>query len=305
MPYIHEVVRAGITEEHRKYHTWYLHPPGEKRGKRASPSEERIRQSNQRQAERKLRGLMNENFSDGDYLLTLDFYTHKPRDSTEMQKLTAGFIRNLRYRLKKRGVTPKYLYVMEIGKRSSRHVHMIIERTELALITECWKYGGVHCTPLYSGGQYRQIASYFLKYALKTETTEKMVGKKWYGSRNLKKPKVIKRIILARTFREEAREKKGWNLDKASEYRGITAEGYPYYEYTYIKAETDEGKDIHTHENKKGKRGLHIRDRSPGKAGIGKQPDHKGGTDHGDKQKRGRGNLLAEGLAKIKRFFGR
>ena len=309
MPYIHEVIHAGKTEEHHKYYSWYIHPIGGKRNKPKRPSEERIKKSNLRQAEKKLRGLMNENFTDGDYLLTLDFHSHKPRDSTEMQKLAAGFIKKLRYRLKRQGKSPKYIYVMEVGPRGSRHLHMLIEKCDLDNITKCWTYGGVHCSPLYTNGQYRQIASYFLKYALKTETTEeRQVGKKWYGSRNLRKPKISKRRVLSKTFKESAPDKTGWYLDKDSEDRGITEAGYQYYSYSYIRIE-DESKYIQPYNAEKSKFeewSLHIRDRDKG------SPIHNGeesfdgiGTDHGRKRKRSPADYIAAGIKKIKGFFKR
>lgn len=304
MPYIHEVIQAGRTEEHRKYYTWYAHPKGTKREKKSNRSEERIRQSNQRQAERKLRGLMNENFKDGDYLITLDFHNHKPRDSTEMQKLVSEFIKKLRYRLKKQDINPKYLYTMEVGPRGSRHVHMMIEKINLGEISDNWTYGGVHCTPLYSQGQYGQIASYFMKYALKTEQTEeKLVGKRWYGSRNLKKPKITKKIVLSNTFRKDPPEKKGWYLDKSSEVRGVTDQGYQYYSYTYIKAVEDESENIHPYEGQEQRGSSRIRDRGSGAPDIGEQPGNKDRGDSGDDQKRSRGNLLIKCFEKVKSFF--
>ena len=304
MPYIHEVIRAGRTEEHRKYYTWYAHPKGMKREKKSIRSEERIRQSNQRQAERKLRGLMNENFKDGDFLLTLDFHNHKPRDSAEMQKLVSEFIKKLRYRLKKQDINPKYIYTMEVGPRGSRHVHMLIERVKLGEISDNWSYGGVHCTPLYSQGQYSQIASYFMKYALKTEQTEeKLVGKRWYGSRNLQKPKITKKIVLSTTFRKDPPEKKGWYLDKNSEVRGVTGQGYQYYSYTYIKAVEDESEDIYPYEGQKQRGDNHIRDSGPGTSDLGQQPGDKDRDDPGDHQKQSGGNLLARCIAKVQELF--
>lgn len=308
MPYIHEVVHAGKTEEHHKYYSWYIHPVGEKRDKQKKPSDERIKRSNLRQAEKKLRGLMNENFRDGDYLLTLDFHSHKPRDSAEMQKAAAGFIKKLRYRLKKQGINPKYIYVMEIGPRGSRHLHMVIEKCGLENVLECWTYGGVHCSPLYTDGQYRQIAAYFLKYALKTEATEeRLIGKRWYRSRNLRKPKIIKRIVLSNTFKESAPDKAGWYLDKDSESRGITEAGYQYYSYSYIRIE-DESKHLYTYDTEKPKIQKWIRYLRPGDKGSaidhGKEPDHRADPD-GGKHKRGTVNYLAAGIAKIKRLIRR
>ena len=307
MPYIHEICKAGKTEEHCKYYSWYIHPPGMKRQKRSEESEDRIKRANIRKAEKDLRRLMNENFQDGDFLVTLDFYSHKPRDSTEMQELTAKFIRRLRALLKKKGQDPNYIYTKEIGPRGSRHIHMMLTKCSVEDIQKSWGYGGVHVDPLYSGGQYSKIASYFMKYAQKTEKTEgELVGKRYYCSRNLKKPIVEKKIILSKTFREEAPEKKGFILDKDSEIRGVTEQGYPYYSYSYIKVDYED-RDLYTYDDEKSKRSkwsLHICDRDEGTALCsGKESAHGDGTDHGRKRKRSPADYIAEGIKKIKRLF--
>ena len=161
--------------------------------------------------------------------------------------------------------------------------------------------------PLYSDGQYSKIASYFMKYALKTEKTEgELIGKRYYGSRNLKKPVVEKKIILSRTFREEAPEKKGFILDKDSEIRGVTEQGYPYYSYSYIRVD-NEDRYLYAYDNEKPKRtkwSLHLRDRDEGAAiRHRKEPDHGDGTDRGRQRKRSPADYLIAGLEKIKRFF--
>ncbi len=232
MPYIEEICRTGQIEEHVKYYSWYIHPPGAKREKARLPSEERIKKANQRQAEKKLRRLLNNNFQDGDLLVRLDFYKEEIKDSSDMQKLMANFIK----RVRRRQPEIRYVFVKEIGPRGGRHAHMVISEIPLKLLRECWPHGGIHVDPLYSGGQYAKIAAYFIKYAAKTEETEgKLVGKRWYGSRNLEKPVVTKRIVFSGSFRKDPPQKKGWILDKESEVHGITESGYEFCSYSYIK----------------------------------------------------------------------
>lgn len=307
MPYIHEICRAGKTEEHCKYYSWYIHPPGMRRQKRTEGSEERIRKSNVRKAEKDLRRLMNENFRDGDYLVTLDFHSHKPRDSTEMQNMIAKYIRKLRGVLKKEGQDLKYIYTKEIGPRGSRHIHMLLSKCDTEILRRCWEYGGIHVDPLYSQGQYSRIASYFMKYAQKTEKTEgELVGKRYYCSRNLKKPIVEKKIILSRSFREDAPEKKGFVLDKDSEIRGITDQGYPYYSYSYIRVD-NEDRYLHAYDTEKPKRtkwSLHLRDRDEGASFGGREESIDGdGGDYGRKRKRSPVDYIIAGFEKIKGFF--
>lgn len=248
MPYIEEICVTGKIEEHIKYYSWYIHPPGTKREKGTAPSEERIKKANQRQAEKKLRRLLNNNFKDGDLLIRLDFFKDKDKvqTSADMQKCMANFIKRLRRR------TPniRYVFVKEIGKRGARHAHMVLSQIPLSLISECWDHGGIHADPLYSGGQYGRIAAYFIKYAGKTEETEgKLIGKRWYGSRNLDKPIVKKRIVMSGSFRKEPPQKDGWALDKESVTRGVTSAGYEYMSYSYIRLTPEEPKEIPEEQN--------------------------------------------------------
>ena len=240
MPYIKEVCVAGETIEVSKYYSVRYHPPEEKRQPRDKATSEAQKRVNQRKAAKNLRRLMNANFKDGDLLVRLDFYkVSTPRGSIDMQEMISKSLRKLRRELKKQDKELKYIYVKEIGKRGGRHIHMVMNECDLKLITKCWSYGGVHVDPLISHGQYQKIAEYFIKYANKTEETEgELIGKRWYASRNLKKPRITKRVISARKFNKDIREKKGYALDKESVVEGISEwSGYEYFSYTLIKTD--------------------------------------------------------------------
>lgn len=241
MPYIKEICVAGETIEVRKYHTHHARPPGTKREKKGEITPDRILKANHRTAERKLRRLMNNNFKDGDFLLRLDFSKDSsPSGSSDMQKEMQNFIRRLKTRYRKHNKELKYIYVKEIGSRGGRHAHMVINKCDTEWIRESWRVGGIHIDPLYSHGQYAQIASYFMKYALRSEETEgQLIGKRYYASRNLIPPKVTKEEIKAGRFSKKIREKKGYFLDKDSVREGINdLTGYEYFCYTLIKIQT-------------------------------------------------------------------
>lgn len=239
MPYIRETCVAGNTIEVSKYYSFRAHSRGEKRKKKERESSEAMKRINQRNAERDLRRLMNTNFKDGDFLVRLDFFkAEAPEGSEEMQNLISKALRKLRKEAKRQGKELKYIYVKEVGPRGSRHIHMMLTKCDIDTLRKCWPYGGIHVDPLYTGGQYGKIAAYFVKYAAKTEETEgKLIGKRWYGSRNLEKPRIQKKYISANRFREEPEEKKGYFLDKDSVRRGISElTGYEYLTYTLIKS---------------------------------------------------------------------
>jgi len=252
MPYVQEVCVAGKTIEVSKYYSIRYHAPAAKRSENVSESTEKQKELNNKRAEKELRLLMNTNFQDGDLLVRLDFYKNPPKDSIEMQEMTAKAIRKMRREFKKAGLEMKYIYVKEVGPRGSRHIHMMLSKCDTDLLTKCWPYGGVHIDPLNTDGQYRKVAAYFIKYEERTEATEgERIGKRWYGSRNLEKPKIKKKVITAGRFRRVPMPLEGYYLDKETEVYGISEEtGFEFYRYTLIRLPGKGGsggsKDIHS-----------------------------------------------------------
>lgn len=240
MPYIEEICVAGKTIEVSKYYSYRNYSRGEKRQTKNEPTSETQKKVNQRKAGKKLRRLMNANFHDGDMLVRFDFFKEQaPGGSEQMQSMMQRFIRKLRVEFKKLDKVLKYIYVKEVGKRGGRHVHMMISKCDTDILRKCWPHGGIHVDPLISNGQYRKIAEYFIKYASRTEETEgKLIGKRWYPSRNLERPKVKKRIVSAHFFRRKIKNIAGYFLEKDSVNYGISEEtGFEYFSYTLIKAD--------------------------------------------------------------------
>lgn len=238
MSYMLEICVAGKTIEVCKYYTYRNRIKGEKRAKRKKPTKEAQMKVNLRNAEKTLRRLMNENFEDGDLLLRLDF-SKRPAGSTEMQEYISKAMGDMKAKAKKAGTDMKYIYVKEVGPRGGRHIHAVISKIDTEIIRKCWPHGGIHIDPLNSGGQYRKIAAYFIKYAARTEETEgELIGKRWYPSRGLRRPKVIKRVISAKKFREQVKKVDGYYLEKDTVVSGISEfTGYGYFSYTLLKQE--------------------------------------------------------------------
>ena len=238
MSYILEICVAGKTIEVSKYYSYRTHIKGERRAKKEKPTKEAQMKVNLRKAEKTLRGLMNENFEDGDFLARLDFYK-RPSGSEEMQKLISDALGDMKKKVKRAGINLRYIYVKEVGPRGGRHIHVMMTKIDTEIIRKCWPHGGIHIDPLNSGGQYRKIAAYFIKYAKRTEETEgKLIGKRWYPSRGLRKPKIIKRVISAKKFREQVKKVPGYYLEKDTLVSGISEfTGYAYFSYTLLKQE--------------------------------------------------------------------
>ena len=243
MPYIEVVCVAGKTVEIEKYYSYKWDCKGEKRRERVTPTPEYQKKINLRQAIKKLRRLMNANFTDEDILVTLDFRLgERPENSEQIQKIMTLFLQRLRTQFKKQGSVLKYIYVKELGKRGAAHIHMLMSYCETAILKKCWTWGGINIKPLHTDGQYGKIAEYFIKYADKTVKTEgKQIGKRWYPSRNLKQPVIKKRIIKrVNEFRTTIREKEGYYLEKESVYEGVTKDGYGYFFYSLHRIEEQE-----------------------------------------------------------------
>ncbi|MFA6719644.1 MAG: hypothetical protein WCS15_11230 [Prevotella sp.] len=245
MTYIRRTRRAGRVVEITNYFSGrYGHH--EKNGPKILPTGEAAQRAYQRKQERELRGLMNANFADRvDALLTLEWrWGEAPQTSGEMKKAVQKFVRDIRPLYKARGQPLKYIYTMEVGPRGGRHIHMMLSGTKAEEIARAWP-GIIHVNPLWSDGQYADIAAYFLKYSLTTEETEgRKLGRRWNASHNLEKPKDKIEIVGAKTFRQKIREKKGFYIDKAHMRSGVSEEtGRPYLEYTYIRIGDRDGPD--------------------------------------------------------------
>ena len=241
MPYMEEICVAGGIIEICKYYTYRVNVKGEKRAARKKPTSEAQKKVNQRKAEKELRRLMAANFRNGDTVVRLDFYK-RPGGSEEMQQMIEKAIRRLRSAYRKAGKQLKYIYVKEVGPRGSRHIHMILNREEmdvLSLLAKYWPHGGIHVDPWTTGPNFQKLAAYFMKYAQKTEETEgHLIGKRWYSSRNLIKPRIKKTVIRSNRFREKVAEKKGYTVEKDSVRSGVSElTGFRYFSYTLVKLE--------------------------------------------------------------------
>ena len=256
MPYVERITKAGKTIEIEKYYTSRYKKPGIKRGDRVKPTEEQQEKINTRQAERKLRVLMNANFGYGDYHVVLDYIRKKgepERSREEMRRDMDVFFRELRKEFKKQGKELKYIHVMEIGQKGARHHHLVINQIDTKIIQKCWykAYEGhnrVKVFPLDDSGNYAKLAAYFIKY---TDTHKKnadgaLQGKRWNASKNLIRPEPEYRIITERaSFRCDAKPIKGYYVDQDSIVRGVhdpEYSGYGYFRYILVK-EDDGGGD--------------------------------------------------------------
>ena len=179
MPYMKETCVAGRTIEVRKYYSFHTPPPGDHRGAREKPTPERVERANRRKAETDLRRLMNANFTDEDYSLTLTYRKgEEPGSVTELRKDAAEYARRLTKEAKKRGIPFRFVYCVGAG-RHRRHVHILVSAfPDMGVVSDAWDKGHVGMTRLYSDGNYGDLAAYYIKNAEETRQEEKKQGLK-------------------------------------------------------------------------------------------------------------------------------
>lgn len=236
-----KAVAGDVVSEWKYYATRYgkggAHP-----GERQSVTSDAQKRRNLKRQERYLALLLDENFHlyrDG--LLTLGWRAdRKPTDYGEMMDAVRRFIRTIRAKYKAAGLDLQYVYTLEIGPRGARHVHMLINHsgTMQSEIMKAWK-GSVNLRPLYGNDagerEFSKLAEYLMKDAYTSET-EKLGRRHYTPSKNLRKPVITKEVVMARSFSEKLRTRKGYHLDEHSVRSGIHEEtGRVFMEYRYIR----------------------------------------------------------------------
>ncbi|MBO5144882.1 MAG: hypothetical protein J6C19_05035 [Lachnospiraceae bacterium] len=250
MPYVKRTTRAGKTLEIEKYYTSRYNKRGGSRAAHAKPTEEQQKKINTRQAERRLRLLMNANFGYGDYHVVLDYIRHRgePERTREQMRRDADiFLRELRKLYRAAGLELKYIHVMETGQKGARHHHLVLNHADPKFIQAAWKKAykennRVKIFPLDESGNYRKLAAYFIKY---TDSHPKgsagaLQGKRWNCSKNLVRPVPEYEIINKSWFRHEIKAPKGYYIDKETLRSGINDDehgGYEWLHYILVQLE--------------------------------------------------------------------
>ncbi len=248
MPYTEAVTKAGATIEVERYYSYQYQSKSHPRGEKIKPTPERIKKANLRNAEKKLRRLINANFEGGDYHLVLDYIRlpgQPDRETEEMKHDIAVFLRECRKQYKKAGLEFKYIHVMEIGEKGARHHHLVVNKIDTAILQQAWykAYSGhnrIKVFPLDDSGNYAKLASYLIKYTSKhLHDEDRLQGKRWNASKNLIKPITKKRIITDRDyFRTKPIPRKGYYVDPDSIEQGVNEaefNGYGYFRYTMVR----------------------------------------------------------------------
>lgn len=126
MAYTEMIYRSPWCIEHVLYWEGNYGAKGEKRSERKKATADQIKRQNQKNRENRIRRLIQLNFDEGDYWLTLKYPkgTRKPFD--EVVKDFKRFIEYMRKYYRKAGTVFKYIYRVEIGRRGGIHIHTVM-----------------------------------------------------------------------------------------------------------------------------------------------------------------------------------
>lgn len=153
------------------------------------PTSERQRIINDRQAKRYLEMLIEANFDNNDYYLTLT-YSKEPETAEEAEKNAYNYIRQLEYKCKKQGKErPCVIWCTEHGKTSGRFHHHLIVKCALGreALENVWR-DKKHPTHGRANADRLQFDENGLT-ALSIYLQKKPIGKqRWHRTRNMKEP---------------------------------------------------------------------------------------------------------------------
>lgn len=238
MPYLKHTYRAGKTKE-----VIYCYSPradikeGSRR-KKENKTKEAQKLVNIRRVIKKLTRILNANFDDTSLYITFSYIKDKrPLTKEELRKDIDKLLRKFRTLYKKQSKVLKYVWVAEVGERGAVHIHAVVNEIETSQLKNVWSKGWISIKPLDSSGQYRKLASYFVKYSTKTKKTEKEITGRYYNSsKNLIIPEPKKEVVSGRNaYNHKITVPSGWYLDKESvveAWHEVT--GYMYFTYTLI-----------------------------------------------------------------------
>lgn len=226
--------------EVEKYHSAKAMPVSasvrERRASKSKETTEAQSEINERQRARKLQHLIWDNFSAGDWYITLTYAENVSDD--EARDCIGKFMDSVRRKSKRLGVEFRWIKVTEHTKRGRTHYHLLVNKeickdfaSLKAMIEKRWTHGMVKIE-CFGGAAIdgHRLASYHTK-----EKSTATIS----TSRNLirREPKK-KKISRAETYRDEIVAPKGYHVLPELSYNGWTKDGYPYQHAVF---ERDEG----------------------------------------------------------------
>lgn len=205
---------------------------------RQKPTTEDVKRNNLRMAKAKLRMLIDNNFVEDDYYLTLTF--KQELDPAKSKKAIQKFVIDLRKQYKKQTKELKYIYFAE--EKGHIHFHMLVNRgIELTtnMMRKLWPYGFIKIEYFRGDAEDAiRLAEYHTKERnISDDNTDiqRVFKRTWVKSNNVQPPEEKIKILKATEWKHEVKVPNGYYLDKESYYEGVNNAGYPFRFYRLIK----------------------------------------------------------------------
>lgn len=180
---------------------------------------------NWKRAEKSLRRKANTNFIHGvDLYVTITSKTKKTLK--EFSKMTKNFLERIRYEFKKSKKTLKYIYCYGNHKKEGIHAHVVISNMSFDRLQEIWESdkdaGHIAFSKLRFDNKdgIGGLMGYFIgnvkeriNKAIKSGEKINIANvRKFTSSKNLKEPKVSKKVIVSKVIRETPVAPKGYMI---------------------------------------------------------------------------------------------
>lgn len=189
------------------------------RGPKRRPSREMQKKLNEENAKKKLVRLVHTNFTWNDFEVTFTYKDkYLPQDENEAKRQIQNFFRRAKRLYAKNGITLKYIWIMERAAETGRiHFHAFlsggVDRTKLEGL---WKFGYANTVAL----RFDEKGVAGLVYY---DVKNRLLYRRWNGSKNLEKPTEKKRDGLISA-------KRAAELYTASQAREDFKDAYPLWE---------------------------------------------------------------------------
>lgn len=251
MPYVYKRVHTPIKDFVTRTKCFYYTKPNEKksRGVRMAPTPEGKQKRNARASYLGKKYLIYNNFSKGDWWITLTWNKDKlPADPKEAHKTLMRIMSNIRKKLSRRGIEFYYFAKTEAGERQRVHHHLLIKNTfdVISVLYEYWEELGKvkDFSRIYNLQNGKLV-----KYILDGGEHKELNFEKYSHSRNLVKPEIETRIYPARSFKENPKPPKSddperyeWVIENLNNFYP-DIDGYIYQEYELVRREKNIEKD--------------------------------------------------------------
>lgn len=198
-----------------------------------------VEKHNYKMTVKKLYDLLRMNFDAGDWHLALTYKQGTMSDIGAAEHEVSNFLQRLRRYCKKAGVTLKYIWNTDVGKRGGIHHHIILPKEiPYAEIQRMWTGGMVKVNSiLWRNKDFYGLAQYLVDPTKQGTLPDihRKGARRYKPSNNLLRPKVEYEYIQADSWLKDPRAPKGWQVKKDSVFNSVDEyTGYPYQVYTIV-----------------------------------------------------------------------